>query len=259
VIEAANPITHIFRAGRFPILPEWNGHAFAHDTVAIHLHEYAGEIRFGAERFSLQPGDITVSPPRRRSRYFIEAAGYHWCVHFFRARASDWRPERFRPSAASAFDARGLMRLIANLHARGEPEASASAERLLAGFLGALFCGAHEPDAAAETRAERAVQQVVERIAKSLGNPPSVAQLAEETALSPDYLTRRFKSVYGVGISRFILLKRIEEARYLLDHSTLPHKSIAATLGFRDGQHFNKQFRAIVGCSPSAFREKLPG
>ena len=74
--------------------------------------------------------------------------------------------------------------------------------------------------------------------------------------MSQNYLTRVFKSWYGVTIQHYLLRRRIDAARHLLTVSSIPIHRVAMRVGLEDRQYFNKQFRRIAGMSPSAFREQ---
>jgi transcriptional regulator GlxA family with amidase domain len=55
----------------------------------------------------------------------------------------------------------------------------------------------------------------------------------------------------------YIQERRMQMAQYLLKHSTLPIKSIAAEVGMPDLHQFNKTFRRILKEAPTGMRRKM--
>src|SRR2546426_3256464 len=53
---------------------------------------------------------------------------------------------------------------------------------------------------------------------------------------------------------RFLVQRRIEQARALLEARTLPIAEIARSVGFRTPSHFTTTFRRVIGITPSVYR-----
>ena len=79
--------------------------------------------------------------------------------------------------------------------------------------------------------------------------------LVEKSGLSPKYFTRQFKKCYGMSPKSFQVLQRINYAKYLLQESNLLIKEIADQCGYPDQYVFSKQFKSILGISPSEARK----
>lgn len=70
-------------AGRFPMVAHNPERVYlAPSTVALHLHHYTGRLWLGDRAMNLEPGDFTLTPAQLPSRYDLEEAGTHLCVHF---------------------------------------------------------------------------------------------------------------------------------------------------------------------------------
>jgi len=54
--------------------------------------------------------------------------------------------------------------------------------------------------------------------------------------------------------ARYVLEQRVKRARQLLMQTDLPLSAIASAVGFYDQGHFSRQFRSLVGTTPSSFR-----
>jgi transcriptional regulator GlxA family with amidase domain len=91
-------------------------------------------------------------------------------------------------------------------------------------------------------------------IALRLAEPLDVNDIAKAADVSPTHLTRLFRAVTGGGVAQYVRARRMERARHLLLHSTLPIKSIAVEVGICDLQLFNKIVRRSLGRSPREIR-----
>jgi AraC family transcriptional regulator len=58
----------------------------------------------------------------------------------------------------------------------------------------------------------------------------------------------------GDTVIGYIRGRRVQRAQHLLEHTTLPIKTIAAQVGIEDTRHFYKVVHAILGQSPTQVR-----
>lgn len=61
----------------------------------------------------------------------------------------------------------------------------------------------------------------------------------------------------GTGLERYIINRRLEQARKTLEDPTQAHRSIselAFSWGFTDVSHFSRRFKAAYGCTPGEYR-----
>ena len=82
-----------------------------------------------------------------------------------------------------------------------------------------------------------------------------ITDVAEETGLSEGYLQRLYKAEKGISIMEEVIRLRIENAKLLLEISTLPVVDVAVQTGFNSIQHFSATFKKTVGCSPAEWRK----
>ncbi len=80
---------------------------------------------------------------------------------------------------------------------------------------------------------------------------PDLAHLA---GLSLSSFKRKFKEVFGQSPNQYIIGRRVERAKFLLQSSTFNVSEIAYDVGFNDLSHFSKTFHNLVGLSPSEYR-----
>lgn len=79
--------------------------------------------------------------------------------------------------------------------------------------------------------------------------------LAEIVFLNPDYISRLFKKEMGVSISSYLLKKRVDTAKDLLEHTTMPINVISMHVGYSNFSYFTKIFRENTGMSPNEYRK----
>ncbi len=259
----------VVRAGRFPILEKSCGYIYRSPTVALHQHDYDGHIHIGETRYELRPGDLTLTPAEVDSHYHLPRGGYHLCIHFqhvadvqHEERHSLKLPLHLR--LGTGFSAiRQRIWWITDLHRRaGHTDPRKRALALAAASAGMqelmLSLALLEPEQLVaepiSSRVEKAMLKLIELIDTRLKDALAVPALAEESGLSQNYLARVFRRRYGMAVPHFILLRRVELARHLLVTSKATVKQVAHEVGLPDVQHFNKQFRRMVGMSPSAYR-----
>ena len=80
--------------------------------------------------------------------------------------------------------------------------------------------------------------------------------LSEYTSYHKVYLSRYFKHCTGLGFTDHVNRCRINEASYLLKNSDRKMLEIAYGCGFDSLRSFNRNFRLVMGMSPSTYREK---
>lgn len=84
---------------------------------------------------------------------------------------------------------------------------------------------------------------------------PSVQLLADELAMSPNYLSDMLRSLTGQNTQQHIHNKIIEKAKELLSTSRLSVSEIAYQLGYEYPQSFSKLFKRETRQTPTEFRE----
>lgn len=100
------------------------------------------------------------------------------------------------------------------------------------------------------------VRRAMLLIEQNLSTPPKAADLACKVGLSNRQLERRFRSALGKSIQEFSRELRAYYGLWLLADSSRTVAAAAAESGFSDTSHFNRVFRAVFGCAPSALRKE---
>jgi AraC-like DNA-binding protein len=88
------------------------------------------------------------------------------------------------------------------------------------------------------------------------GDINNLAYLLTQKLGSPyDSVSVLFYYTEGVRLEKYALAKRMEKAQYLLRHTNVSLKEVAAKLGYSHVRHLSAAFKSSTGMSPSQYRE----
>lgn len=82
-----------------------------------------------------------------------------------------------------------------------------------------------------------------------------LADVANHVGCSEAHLSRQFRRHVGTPPGDYLITRRMELAKALLDTTGESVKAIAERLGYRDSFAFSHAFKAVVGAAPSKWRE----
>jgi len=96
--------------------------------------------------------------------------------------------------------------------------------------------------------------KVIRYINDNYSNPIRVEELASLMYVSVNQFERKFKQVFQMSPTRFLLRYRIHRACYDLLHTDETISQIAQRHGFYDHSHFIRHFRSTMGMTPNQYR-----
>jgi AraC family transcriptional regulator len=193
------------------------------DTLHIFL-EPGLVARVAAEAFELDPARLTVPP--LDGLYLPQLRAAMLAVH---------------------------EELMAN--GAGSPLAAESLANLLTVHLIRNVFGPRPPSGRSDgALPQRKLSVVVEFIEEHLDASPSLAQIAAVARLSVYHFARQFKVATGLPPHQYVILRRVERAKLLLQDGDLSLANVAADTGFADQSKFSHTFKRFVGISPRQFR-----
>lgn len=99
------------------------------------------------------------------------------------------------------------------------------------------------------------IDEILEYISENLDKPLTVTSLAEVFHLHPNHFIRFFKSKTGQTPAKYIKLKKLEAAKYMLEYTDLYVSEIMEKIGETDQSQFSKQFKAFYSFSPREYRK----
>lgn len=83
----------------------------------------------------------------------------------------------------------------------------------------------------------------------------SRSDLVDVVYLNPNYLSRLFKKEMNTSINSYLIDKRIEKAKTLLEHSDMPVHAVSMEVGYNNFSYFTKLFREKTGQTPNEYRK----
>ncbi|MGW4197560.1 GlxA family transcriptional regulator [Streptomyces sp. NPDC005004] len=92
-----------------------------------------------------------------------------------------------------------------------------------------------------------------------LHEPLSLARLATHARMSVRTFARRFTEEVGTSPGRWLIHRRLDRARHLLETTDLPVDDIATQVGFATGTSLREHLHATIGVTPGAYRRTFRG
>jgi AraC-like DNA-binding protein len=102
------------------------------------------------------------------------------------------------------------------------------------------------------TRSSEGVQRALQHIEQHLGQPLSLAELAEKAGLSLWRFATVFREQVGLSPHRYICRLRVQRAQALIREGMPPAKA-ASEAGFYDQSHLSRHFKSWCGMTPGQY------
>ena len=101
---------------------------------------------------------------------------------------------------------------------------------------------------------QQQVKRVMEYVQHHLDQDLSLAELAQQSGLSPFHFARLFRQATGESPHQYVVNRRIETAQRLLKETDLPLSQIALMTGFSSQSHFTRTLTSHLGQPPRQYR-----
>lgn len=121
----------------------------------------------------------------------------------------------------------------------------------------ALLCRYRKERAANIHDSDRIVYRISEYISSNFEQEITLEKLGQQFAISESYLSRKFKSVSGMGLNEYVTYVRIANAERMLRETDLSVTEIAEKSGFNGSNYFSAVFKRIKGVTPLLYRKKM--
>ena len=100
------------------------------------------------------------------------------------------------------------------------------------------------------------VSKVITYMNEHFTEPITLESVAMALGYSSNYLSHCIQKLYGLNFCTTLASLRIERARYLVTSSDKTMSEICYDCGFGSERSFLRQFKSIMGFSPSEYRKK---
>jgi AraC family transcriptional regulator len=241
-----------------PAVPEWAVHLVL-DTPPL--------LQVGFNRpprwLVMAPGVFLVAPPDTAGDFISDGTSHVLTLAIPKARALDFMQEtgaRIQVRREETFRAPRLMDQVVRLwHAVG---GGASGSRLLADQVMRealqLLARRTETSVPARHARERLPSHTLRRlrdfVESSLALDLDVPALADVAGMSPAHFARAFAATAGRTPFQYVMTRRLERARQLLERTDRSALAIALEVGFKTPSHFASRFRREYGVTPREVR-----
>jgi len=102
--------------------------------------------------------------------------------------------------------------------------------------------------------AHAGLASVIASVRREIHHGWRVAEMAEIAGLSSSQLERLCRRTLGIPPQKLLQRLRLEHAVHLITATSLSMGHVSAECGFYDQASFTRQFRAVLGLTPGAYR-----
>ena len=102
---------------------------------------------------------------------------------------------------------------------------------------------------------EDKLKHAVRYIEKNFKNNITLKDVADYMNFSNTYFSKSFKKYVGVNFNKYITQIRIEEAKRVLEETSMSINDLAFDMGYNEPNYFCKVFKKMEGITPSEYRE----
>ena len=156
------------------------------------------------------------------------------------------------------------MEALLRLYITDKPAWQMESEGIILQVLAQLirhFSRKSAPDEIGLSSADRTsfnrIRDVITYVEEHFREPISLQDIAGHLGLGREYFCRFFKKNMGMSFLRYLNEVRISHVYRDLEQTDAPIAEIAEKNGFHNQKLFNRTFREVYGCTPSAVRRKL--
>ncbi|MBR1709197.1 MAG: helix-turn-helix transcriptional regulator, partial [Clostridia bacterium] len=100
------------------------------------------------------------------------------------------------------------------------------------------------------------IQDIMNELDDSFGEPFSLQDLAKKYHVSPGCLSSHFRRTVGISPMQYVTQSRMQRARLLLLNSELSINAIASQCGYPDVSNFVRRFHLQFQQTPLQYRQK---
>ena len=252
------------------------------ENISIHHHNFyevyfflKGDVKFTVEGklYTLEHGDLLLMSPMELHQAQIQAGQEYerivlWidCDYLKKLGGSDC-------NLAACFDRNSknfrnyiktdklgqasLLGLLEKINAEyyGSHFASkAYAEALLIQFMAEINRRCFSADDSDNAEESDLISRVLSYIGDHFHEPINLEDLAKRFFVSKYYLSHEFQQRVGTSIYRYVIFRRLMQARELISAGEAPGKVYEAC-GFGDYANFYRSFKAEYGITPKQFAQ----
>ncbi len=101
------------------------------------------------------------------------------------------------------------------------------------------------------------IDEIKEYVERSINENITLKEISDNLHYNCSYLGQKFKNHENMTFNQYLLDRRMEKAKFLLDHTNMKIYEIANEIGYTDLDWFYKKFKLHIGVSASEYRKKF--
>jgi AraC family transcriptional regulator len=101
------------------------------------------------------------------------------------------------------------------------------------------------------------LKQVITYIEDNLESDLSLQEVAKVAGISVSHLKTLFRQSTGVPVHQYVLRRRVERAKLLLQDDSLSIAQVAFAAGFAHQSHLARHMKRLLGVTPAAARKEM--
>ena len=241
-------------AGDFTYAPGYELSRTSFDSYLMEvILEGQVQIETEGEQLTARAGQAVLMDCFKPHRYRSDTGWHALWVHFDGAAAKGYFSLVTRQNGRVFFthrlqDVHEALAGIFGMFHQGQP----LSETAMALYLTQALTAMAEP--ALDGGRAGLIDRAVACINRRVGDEPTVTELARMVGLSEYHFIRVFRQLMGVTPRQYIILSRMNHARYLLKTTALPVGEIGAMVGYASESMFTAAFRRTQGMTPTQYR-----
>jgi AraC-like DNA-binding protein len=232
--------------------------------IPENLHEYSeliycvsgsGIVTVNGKRIPLKEKELIWIPPNYIHRYDFDSSDVI-CAVF----SNDFIPLFFRTLGDRYFCVSAV-----NMEQMSEvlekfPELNKNDTLRISGYLNLICARVLERSEFEQTRHTDGIlyQNVISYLSKHYTENLALSQVAKAFGYNTKYLSHTLHELTGINFRRLLNFYRINHAKKLLENAkSMNVSAVAAESGFGALNTFNREFKKLVGMTPSVYRKRL--
>lgn len=262
-----NQVVSFMVGGNFSADPGWQHKTRYHHGDYELMVCVRGQInlRIGTDSVILNPNEVLIVPPytfMRGTQVSTTPVEFYW-LHFLvsQTKSGPNKNDQISPTdritlqnQAQIDDLSPLLIPIHELLAVDASEPFAQEQQNLLMTLILIRLANLMTVKPQESSGNALVEQLKEWIRTNIYRSPTLADIAAETELNPQYVSRVFKKHVGMSPKHYMIHLKIQTAQALLIRTNLSIKEVGSYSYYSDDKLFMKQFKQLSGVTPSEFR-----
>lgn len=97
----------------------------------------------------------------------------------------------------------------------------------------------------------------IEYIGSNLRGDLSISAICKASHTSKNMLYKMFHDTFDCTINDYIIKKRVDAARYMLENSDISVREVGESVGVDNPAHFCRMFKRQIGVSPTSYRNSF--